>query len=89
MAAGAPDIFDAWLALVTEAIVRATDGSSTPPSAPDATALFILRYVEGLGVQILMKSISRADALDQLRWLVADQISTPATSPRSGVSEDR
>ena len=89
MAAGAPDIFDAWLALLTEAIVRATDGSSTPPSAPDATALFILRYVEGLGVQILMNRISRADALDQLRRLVADQISTPATSPRSGVSEDR
>ncbi|MGW0163016.1 TetR/AcrR family transcriptional regulator [Mycobacterium sp. NPDC003323] len=74
--ADAPDIFDAWLALLTEAIVRATAGRPTLLGDSGSTALFLLRYVEGLGVQILMKRISRANAVEHLRWFMQTQITS-------------
>lgn len=68
-------VFAAWLSLTREIVEDgASDGTFRPRNGVDAASILILRFVEGLGVQLMLGRISVEESREVLMDLVNDQL---------------
>lgn len=68
-------VFSAWLELTREIVQQgAVDGTFRPRNGVDAASILILRFVEGLGVQLMLGRVTFEESQEVLMDLVEDQL---------------
>lgn len=68
-------VFTAWLDLTREIVAQGTDdGTFEPRKGVDAVSILILRFVEGLGVQLMLDRLTIEASHEVLLDLVNDQL---------------